>query len=108
MMDPFIRMGMYINKKAGFNPPFLTNGFPIIEKPLFLPYKNRKFLIMSQLFTAIVFFKPEKQISPRKYRNIQNVNKLLKFCLNSGAWYVNLYDKRSGKFEARKYVTEAL
>ena len=101
-------MEIYINKRQGFNPALLTNGFPIIEKPLFLPYKNRKFLIISQIFTAIVFFKPEKQISPRKYRNINNVQNFLKFCLKSDAWYINLYDKRSGKFEARKYVTEAL
>ena len=60
-----------------------------------------------KLFTAIIFFKPESGIAPRKYRNINNVDNLLKFALKSGGWYVNLYCKTSKKFEAREYVTEA-
>lgn len=63
---------------------------------------------MNRLFTGIIFFPPETQIPPRKYRNINNVQNFLKFALKSGGWYVNLYDKVSRKFEARKYVTEAL
>jgi len=61
-----------------------------------------------KLFTAIIFFKPESGIAPRKYRNINNVDNLLKFALKSGGWYVNLYCKTSKKFEGREYVTEAL
>jgi len=61
-----------------------------------------------KLFTAIIFFKPESGIAPRKYRNINNVNNLLKFALKSGGWYVNLYCKISKKFEGREYLTEAL
>lgn len=61
-----------------------------------------------KLYTAIIFFKPETGISPRKYRNINNVENMLKFALKSGACYMNLYCKQSLKFEARKYVTEAL
>lgn len=63
---------------------------------------------MNSLKTAIIFFKPEKNMRPRKYRNISNLSNFLKFALNSGGWYVNLYDKESKKFEGRKYVTEAL
>lgn len=74
------------------------------EKPLSFHVKNRKFLIMSKLFTAIIFFKPETGISPRKYRNINNPQNFLKFAEKCGGWYVNLYCKRSAKFEARKYV----
>lgn len=59
---------------------------------------------MSKLFTGIIFFKPETQTPPRKYRNISNVQNFLKFAQKSGGWYVNLYDKRSSKFEARKYL----
>jgi len=60
-----------------------------------------------KLFTAIIFFKPKTGITPRKYRNIKNVDNLLKFAFKSGGWYVNLYDKRTKKFEGREYVTEA-
>ena len=60
-----------------------------------------------KLYTAIIFFKPDTGIQPRKYRNINNVENLLKFATKSGGWYVNLYDKSTKKFEARKYVQEA-
>ena len=60
-----------------------------------------------KLFTAIIFFKPETGIAPRKYRNIKNVQNMLKFALKSGAWYVNLYCKTSKKFEGREYLTGA-
>ena len=63
---------------------------------------------MKRLFTGIIFFKPETGLPPRKYRNINNIENFLKFALKSGGWYVNLYDKVSRQFEARKYVTEAL
>jgi hypothetical protein len=60
-----------------------------------------------KLYTAIIFFKPDTGIQPRKYRNINNIDNLLKFALKSGGWYVNLYCKRSKEFEARKYLTGA-
>jgi hypothetical protein len=60
-----------------------------------------------KLYTAIIFFKPETGITPRKYRNINNVDNLLKFALKINAWYVNLYCKQTKEFEARKYVTGA-
>lgn len=59
---------------------------------------------MGKLFTAIIFFKPERELKPRKYRNINNLENFLKFAEKSGGWYVNLYCKRSAKFEARKYL----
>lgn len=59
---------------------------------------------MKPIFTAILFFKPEKGIRPRKYRNISNLQNFANFALKCDAWYMNLYDKRSGKFEARKYL----
>ncbi len=58
-------------------------------------------------FTAIIFFKPETGIAPRKYRNINNVQNMLKFALKSGGWYVNLYCKRTKEFEGREYLTGA-
>ena len=60
-----------------------------------------------KLFTAIIFFKPETGIKPRKYRNINNVQNMLKFALKSGGWYVNLYSKETKQFEAREYLTGA-
>ena len=60
-----------------------------------------------KLFTAIIFFKPQTGIAPRKYRNINNVDNMLKFALKIGGWYVNIYSKETKKFEARKYLTEA-
>jgi hypothetical protein len=60
-----------------------------------------------KLYTAIIFFKLDTGIQPRKYRNVNNINNLLKFALKSGGWYVNLYDKKTKKFEHREYVTGA-
>ena len=60
-----------------------------------------------KLFTAIIFFKPETGIKPRKYRNINNVQNMLKFALKSGGWYVNLYSKETKEFMAREYLTGA-
>jgi hypothetical protein len=58
-----------------------------------------------KLYTGIIFFQDVQ--TPRKYRNINNVDNMLKFALKSGGWYVNLYCKRTKEFEARKYLTEA-
>lgn len=60
-----------------------------------------------KLLTAIIFFKPETGITPRKYRNINNVQNFLKFATKSGGWYVNLYCKTTRKFEAQEQLTEA-
>ena len=60
-----------------------------------------------KLYTAIIFFKPDTGIQPRKYRNINNVPNFLKFALKSAGWYVNLYDKKTRQFEAREDLTGA-
>lgn len=60
-----------------------------------------------KLYTAIIFFKPDTGIQPRKYRNINNIENMLKFALKSGGWYVNLYNKIDKKFERREYLTGA-
>ena len=59
---------------------------------------------MNKLYTAIVFFPENLGIAPRKYRNISNLENFAKFAQKSGGWYMNLYDKRSAKFEARRYL----
>lgn len=60
-----------------------------------------------KLYTAIIFFKPETGITPRKYRNVNNVENMLKFALKSGGWYVNLYLKQTKEFDRREYITGA-
>jgi len=56
-----------------------------------------------KLKTAIVFFQPGTK-RPRKYRNISNGLRFGEFCLSLGAWYINWYDKESGKFERRTWL----
>lgn len=57
-----------------------------------------------ETYNAIIFFKPEKNLRPRKYRNVIDNNKFDQFLQQIGAWYVNLYQKKSGQFSHRKYV----
>jgi hypothetical protein len=56
-----------------------------------------------ELKTAIIFFKPGTK-RPRKYRNISSALRFAEFALKSGAWYINWYDKESGKFERRSWL----
>lgn len=57
-----------------------------------------------QSFNAIIFFPPGDAVYPRKYRNITKLQNFLKFALNSGGWYVNLYDAKTRKFERREWL----
>ncbi len=54
------------------------------------------------IYTGIIFFQDAQ--TPRKYRNISNLENLAKFGKKIGGWYVNLYDKKSGKFDHRMYL----
>jgi hypothetical protein len=63
---------------------------------------------MTELYTAIIFYKPDTGITPRKYRNISNIENFAKFAIKSGGWYMNLYFKKNKKFAIRKSLTEAL
>lgn len=60
---------------------------------------------MNRKYNAIIFFKPEMAILPRKYRNISQLEKFLIYAKKSGGWYINLYNAKDRKFEARKYLT---
>ena len=53
------------------------------------------------LYTGIIFFQDAQ--TPKKYRNISNVENFAKFGKKIGGWYVNLYLKSSGKFDRRLY-----
>lgn len=55
-------------------------------------------------FNAIVFFKPEKKIRTRKYRNISNLANFIRFLQKSEAWYCNLYNAKSRQFFKRYYI----
>jgi hypothetical protein len=59
---------------------------------------------MQTKFNAIIFFSPEMAITPRKYRNISQLQNFLNYAKKSGGWYVNLYNAKDKKFEARKYL----
>ena len=59
---------------------------------------------MKQKYNAIIFFNPEMAITPRKYRNITQLENFLIYAKKSGGWYVNLYNAKDRKFELRKYL----
>lgn len=59
---------------------------------------------MIKTFNAIIFFDQNAKIQPRKYRNITKIDNFLKFALKSGGLYVNLYNAKDRKFEARKWL----
>jgi hypothetical protein len=78
----------------------LTNEIKINQLHFLLTTKiNKK--MAQKLYTGIIFFKDAQ--TPRKYRNILDLQSLSKFGKKIGAWYVNLYDKKSGKFDHRMY-----
>lgn len=52
-------------------------------------------------FSATLFFPAEKQIRPRKYRNITLLANFSRFAANSGAAYINLYDQETGHYLRR-------
>jgi hypothetical protein len=55
-------------------------------------------------YSATIFFGPNSDRRPRKYRNITNLLKFCDFAIKSGGWYINLYDQKTGKFEHRKWI----
>lgn len=59
---------------------------------------------MKQIYNAIVFFQPDQQKKPRKYRNISHLENFAKFAQKEGAWYMNLYFAKSAKFSHRTYL----
>jgi len=56
-------------------------------------------------YNAIVFFKPEKSQKTRKYHNITKLDTFTMFCLNAGAWYINLYNYETKEFIKRIYIS---
>ena len=54
-----------------------------------------------QYYTAIVFFPKEKNIKPRKYRNVTNLNSLQRYTAKEGAEYINLYLKKDKTYYGR-------
>jgi len=58
---------------------------------------------MKQYYTAIIFFMPAQEITPRKYRNITNIKKFTLFAANCGAYYFNYYDKATKEYKGRIY-----
>ena len=60
---------------------------------------------MTKTNTAIVFFPPESQIRPRKYRNVVE-RTFIAFAIRSGAWYVNFYDPETRAYVRRVYCMQ--
>jgi hypothetical protein len=58
---------------------------------------------MKQYYTVIIFFYKYKQIAPRKYHNISNIENFKQFAATSGADYFNCYDKVTKQFKGRYY-----
>jgi len=58
---------------------------------------------MKQYYTAIIFFMPSQEITPRKYRNITNIKKFKFFAALSGGYYFNYYDKATKEYKGRIY-----
>jgi hypothetical protein len=58
---------------------------------------------MKQYYTAIIFFMPAQEITPRKYRNITNIKKFKFFAASSGGYYFNYYDKATKEYKGRIY-----
>jgi hypothetical protein len=57
-----------------------------------------------EYYTAIIFFPDEKQIQPRKYRNINNMDNFMRFAQGQGAMYINLYFKKTKAFYCRIWI----
>jgi hypothetical protein len=58
---------------------------------------------MKQYYTAIIFFMPAQEITPRKYRNIHNIENFKRFAADCGAYYFNYYDKVTKQYKGRIY-----
>lgn len=55
------------------------------------------------LKSATIFFKPGTK-RPRKYKNISTTISFTNWAKNQGAYYINWYDQKTGKFEFRKWL----
>jgi hypothetical protein len=81
--------------------PTSTNEFKINQIHFLFTTKISK-TMAQKLYTGIIFFQNAQ--TPRKYRNISNLENFAKFGTKLGGWYVNLYCKTSGKFDRRLYL----
>jgi hypothetical protein len=59
---------------------------------------------MQNIYTAIVFFEPELNIPPRKYRKITNLNNFAIFSRKAGAKYINVYERKTRQFYCRLWL----
>lgn len=57
-----------------------------------------------EYYTAIIFFSEEKNIQPRKYRNINNLDNFMRFADKQGGLYVNFYFKKNKAFYCRLWL----
>lgn len=57
-----------------------------------------------EYYTGIIFFEDFKLISPKKYRNINDIDNFINFARKVGGDYVNLYEKKTRKYYCRVYM----
>ena len=57
-----------------------------------------------EYYTAIIFFEDHKEITPKKYRNINRVENFIDFARKVGGHYVNLYEKKTKRFYCRVWL----
>ena len=63
---------------------------------------------MEIIYTTIVFFEPELNIKPRKYRHITDLDNFALFCRKSGAKYINVYERKTRQFYCRIWLNNAI
>jgi len=99
-MPYYLNPGQKRNKKA----PAEAGAYRAKLIVPILPYKVNEIMSAAK-FSCIVFFSPEKNIKPRAYYYVNYLPTFLKFATRQGAWYVNVYDRRSRNYLRREYLT---
>lgn len=59
-----------------------------------------------EYYTGIIFFHFSTGITPKKYRNINDIDHFMNFCRKVNGLYVNLYEKKTKKFYCRIWINE--
>jgi hypothetical protein len=58
------------------------------------------------IFSTTIFFAPEGH-PPVKYRNVNNIENLAKYCAKFGeVYYINCYDQKTKKFIKRVWIKQ--
>lgn len=62
--------------------------------------------MIKETFSTTIFFKPGS-ISPHKYRNVNDIEKLAAYCAKFGeVYYINCYCQKTKKFKKRVWIKQ--